>query len=43
MKLSSDPFTKVVLSGRQYHYLQNGLNLDIEMRYEVDGGEMSST
>jgi len=29
------PFTKVVLSGRQYHYLQNGLNLDIEMRYEV--------
>ncbi len=29
------PFGKVVLSGRQYHYIQNGLPLDIEMRYEV--------
>ncbi len=29
------PFGKVVLSGTQYRYLQNGLNLDVEMRYEV--------
>jgi len=33
--LDLPPYGKLALPGRQYRYLQHGLPLDIEMRYEV--------